>query len=57
MRHAILLVRLFNATISKKTGSVLARCKDKTDFSENLTTYDDGSKDTATTSAKCKQKK
>jgi len=50
------MLTLFNATISKSTGSVLARCKDKTDFSENLTTYDDGSKDTATTSAKCKQK-
>ncbi len=46
----------FNATINKKTGAVLARCKTKTDSSENITVYDDGTKDTATISSKCKQK-
>jgi hypothetical protein len=51
------MLTLFNATIPKNTGAVLAKCKSKTDASENITIYDDGSKDTATTTAKCKQKK
>ena len=46
----------FNATINKGTKAVTARCKSKTDSSQNITIYDDGSKDTATISSKCKQK-
>jgi hypothetical protein len=50
------MLTLFNATIGKSTGAVLANCKITTDASENITVYDDGSKDTATISTKCKQK-
>jgi hypothetical protein len=45
------------ATITKKSGVAQARCKDKKFLIERTVTYDDGSKDVATDSQKCKRKK
>ncbi len=47
----------FNATISKDSGVVLARCKDKTMTFQREVTYDDMTKETAEVTQKCKQKK
>jgi hypothetical protein len=53
------MLTLFDATISKSSKTVLARCgKDKKFYWQNTTTYDDGSKDVSPLlSQKCKQKK
>lgn len=46
----------FNATITKASGAVTARCKaKKTPFNREVT-YDDGSKETVEISQKCKRK-
>jgi hypothetical protein len=47
----------FDATIGKATKAVLARCKSKTNKWRNITVYDDGSKESADLTTKCKQKK
>lgn len=53
------MLTLFDATISKSSKTVLARCKDKSGFYwQNTTTYDDGSKDVSEAlNQPCKQKK
>jgi hypothetical protein len=51
------MLTLFDATISKKTKTVLGRCKKKNNNWRNVTTYDDGSVDTGDLQTKCKQKK
>jgi hypothetical protein len=53
------MLTLFDATISKGSKTVLARCgKDKNFYWQNTTTYDDGSKDVSELlSQPCKQKK
>ena len=47
----------FDATISKKSKTVTARCKSSKFLWHNVVTYDDGSKDTADLSQSCKVKK
>ena len=39
------MLTLFNATITKASKTVLARCKEKTFAFQNTTTYDDGTRD------------
>jgi hypothetical protein len=51
------MITRFNATISRSAGVALARCKDKEFLIRRTVTYDDGSKDVATDSQRCKQKK
>jgi hypothetical protein len=51
------MITLFNATISKSSKIVLARCKSKTMKFQREVTYDDGSTETAELTQKCKQKK
>ena len=51
------MLTLFDATISKKTKTVLGRCKSKTNNWRNVTVYDDGTRDTGDLQTKCKQKK
>ena len=47
----------FNATITKKSGMAVARCKDKKFEIKRTVTYDDGSQESVTDEQKCKQKK
>ena len=51
------MLTLFDATVGKKTGAALGRCKSKTNKWRNITVYDDGSTDTGDLQTKCKQKK
>ena len=46
----------FDATISKQSKTVTARCKAKKFLFHNVVTYDDGSKDTADKTQPCKRK-
>jgi hypothetical protein len=46
----------FDATIGKGTKAVLARCKSKTNKWHGIWIYDDGTKDEADLTTKCKQK-
>jgi hypothetical protein len=48
---------LFNAKITKKSRTVVGRCKAKKFFWRATWVYDDGSSDTDTVSQKCKRKK
>lgn len=50
------MLTLFNSTITRGSKTVLGRCKSKTNVFQNTTTYDDGTKDSATIQTKCKQK-
>jgi hypothetical protein len=52
-----LMITKFNATISKSSGAVVARCKNKNYTFQRRVTYADGSTETAETSGTCKQKK
>ena len=52
-----LMISEFNATISKASKAVLARCKSKTMTYQRKVTYTDGSSETAEVTQKCKQKK
>ena len=47
----------FNAPIDKGSGVVTARCKAKKFLWQRVVTYDDGTKETAELSQKCKRKK
>jgi hypothetical protein len=51
-----LMITEFNATISKKSKAVLARCKSKNMTFLRKVTYTDGSTETVETSQKCKRK-
>ena len=51
-----LMITEFNATITKKSKAVLARCKSKNMTFQRKVTYADGSSETAETSQKCKRK-
>ena len=51
-----LMITEFNATITKKSGAVLARCKSKNMPFQRKVTYDDGSTETAEITQKCKRK-
>jgi hypothetical protein len=50
------MITEFNATISKKSGAVLARCKAKKFLWQRKVTYTDGSTETAELSQPCKRK-
>jgi hypothetical protein len=52
-----LMITKFNATISKKSKAVLARCKKKNMTYQRRVTYADGTSETAETTQKCKRKK
>jgi len=52
-----LMITKFNATITKQSKAILARCKSKTMTFQRKVTYADGSSETAETTQKCKQKK
>jgi hypothetical protein len=52
-----LMISEFNATISKSSKAVLARCKSKKMVFQRKVTYADGSSETAEVEQKCKQKK
>ncbi len=51
------MITRFGATITKKSGLAVARCKDKLFQIQRTVTYDDGSKETATDSQKCKRRR
>jgi hypothetical protein len=51
------MITEFNATITKKSKAVLARCKSKKFVFQRKVTYTDGSSETAELTQKCKQKK
>ncbi|MQA73611.1 MAG: hypothetical protein GEU88_04540 [Solirubrobacterales bacterium] len=51
------MITRFGATISRKSGTSLARCKDKKFLIRRTVTFDDGSKSVAKDSSKCKRKK
>ena len=52
-----LMITKFNATISKASKAVSARCKNKKFLFQRKVTYNDGSSETADLSVPCKQKK
>lgn len=52
-----LMISEFNATISKKSKAVLARCKSKSMTFERRVTYTDGSTETTEIDQSCKRKK
>jgi hypothetical protein len=52
-----LMITKFNATVTKASKAVTARCKKKSMTFQREVTYADGSKETAETTQKCKQKK
>ena len=52
-----LMITKFNATISKKSKAVLARCKNKNMTFQRKVTYADGSSETAETTQTCKRRR
>jgi hypothetical protein len=52
-----LMITKFNATITKASKAVTARCKNKSMTFQRKVTYADGSSETAETTQNCKQKK